>query len=216
LAAKRRRERTAPAGRLLALAASATLAACAAQVSSVPTAWYVAHGGLAPSGDRVYVCHAFGCARRTAVTLAPADIKRLAGFLAAGRASAAAERAAIAVAVGWLETRIAPAVGSAGDVGGLDLHNAGVPGQMDCLDEATNTTSYLLVLEAHGLLRHHRVAKPVARGFFLDGRYPHATAVVVELRSGTAYAVDSWPKGNGVRPDVMLLDKWFATWPDYG
>lgn len=204
------------AGRALGLAAIASLAAgCAAQVSSRPTAWYAAHGGVAPSGDRVYVCHAFGCARRTAVTLTPADLKRLAATLSAGRGSPAAERAAVAKAVGWLEIRVAPVVGSARDIGGLDLQNAGVPGQMDCIDEATNTTSYLLVLEAHGLLRHHRVARPVARGFFLDGRYPHATAVLVETRSGDTYAVDSWPKGNGVPPDVMPLERWFATWPDY-
>lgn len=198
------------------LAILALLTGCASQVSSIPTAWYAQHRGLAPSGDRIYVCHAFGCARRTPVTLTAADVKRLAGFLAEGAKSASAERAAVARAVAWLEVRVAPVVGSKGDIGGLDLHNAGVPGQMDCLDEATNTTSYLLVLASHGLLRHHRVASPVARGFFLDGRYPHATAVLVETRSGGAYAIDSWPHSNGVRPDVIPLETWFATWPDYG
>jgi hypothetical protein len=188
------------------------LAGCAGQSSGGPGGWYAAHGGTAPAGDRIYVCHAFGCARRTAVGLGPGDVRRLRAMLAGAR-TPAAERAAAARAVAWLERRVAPAVGSAGDVGGLDLWNAGRPGQMDCIDEATNTTSYLLVLAGHGLLRHHRVASPVARGFFLDGRYPHATAVLVERRSGEAYAIDSWPKANGALPDVMPLDTWFATWP---
>ena len=81
---------------------------------------------------------------------------------------------------------------------------------MDCIDEATNTTSLLLVAQRRGMLKHHRVTTPVARGFFLDGRYPHATAVVKEKASGRAYAVDSWPKANGAKPDILDLDDWFA------
>jgi len=209
-----RRRRGAGAGAAIVLLA-AVLAGCAGQVSSRPERWFAAHGGTAPSADRVYVCHAFGCARRTAVDIGPADWRRLTATLRAGQGSPAAERKAIAEAVAWLERRVAPTVGSAGDVGGLDLANSGTPGQLDCIDEATNTTSYLLVLEKRGLLVHHRVAAPVARGFFLDGRYPHATAVIVEKRSGETFAVDSWTHDNGVLPDVMPLDRWFATWPAY-
>lgn len=122
--------------------------------------------------------------------------------------SAAAERAGIRRMIAWAERRVAPAVGSTDDVGGLDLWNAGVNGQMDCIDEATNTTSYLLVAERNGLLHHHVVSRPVARGFFLDGRYPHATATL-RADDGTAWAVDSWPRKNGALPDVMPLDAWF-------
>lgn len=113
------------------------------------------------------------------------------------------------IAVSWAEKRVAKTVGSENDIGGLDMQNAGVRGQMDCIDEATNTTSLLLVAEARGMLKHHRVTTPVARGFFLDGRYPHATAVVVEKRSGTAFAIDSWPHPNGAPPNVLRLDNWF-------
>jgi hypothetical protein len=81
---------------------------------------------------------------------------------------------------------------------------------MDCIDEATNTTSVLLVAERRGLLRHHEVTSPVARGFFLDGRYPHATAVLRETGGGSAWAVDSWPEANGKPPLVQPLDAWFA------
>lgn len=163
--------------------------------------------------DRIYVCHAFGCTRRTPVQLTRRDLRRLRGILAKGKASAEAERGAIARAVAWSERRVAPAVGSGNDVGGLDMQNAGVPGQMDCIDEATNTTSILLVAERHGLLRHHAVTRPVSRGFFLDGKYPHATAAVIEKRTGRGYAVDSWPHRNGVAPNVMTLEAWFAETP---
>ena len=45
-------------------------------------------------------------------------------------------------------------------------------------------------LPGHGYLRHHRVEAPSARGFFIDGRYPHATAVLTDTDSGERWAVD--------------------------
>mgnify|MGYP006292403543 FL=1 len=108
-----------------------------------------------------------------------------------------------------MEKRVAPTVGSEGDVGGLDLWNAGKRGQMDCIDEAANAASYLLLAEKRGYLRHHTVGRPVARGFFLDGRYPHATAVIREKKTGEAFAVDSWREANGAPPVVMPLSEWF-------
>lgn len=193
-----------------ALACAALVAGCAGQSAGSARAWYGAHDGVAPKQQRIYVCHAFGCARKTPVDLSPRQLGRLKSILAKGSASPEAERRAIAEAVAWSERAIGPIVGSEGDVGGYDLHNAGVPGQMDCIDEATNTTSILLVVADRGYLRHHSVSGPVARGFFLDGRYPHATAVIRDTASGTSYAVDSWPDANGKLPTVMSLERWFA------
>lgn len=112
----------------------------------------------------------------------------------------------------WMEERVGGSVGSHIDIGGLDLQNAGKHGQMDCIDETTNTTAYLLILQNEGLLRHHTVAHPVARGFFLDGRYPHATAVIT-AQDGEQWAVDPWPYANAEDVDVMTLDEWYAVFP---
>ncbi|NBN62210.1 hypothetical protein [Pannonibacter tanglangensis] len=198
--------------RALALALCVALVGCAAQSSQPATAWYTGQDGVPPRADRIYVCHSFGCARKTPVQLTGRDLRRLGDILRAGRASPQAERAAIARAVAWMETRVAATVGSAGDRPGFDMRGAGEPGQMDCIDEATNTTSLLLLAEARGLLRHHRAGAPVARGFLVDGRYPHATAVVLET-SGDAYAVDSWPTPNGAAPVIQPLSAWFAARP---
>ena len=81
---------------------------------------------------------------------------------------------------------------------------------MDCIDESTNTTSLLLIAQRNKMLRHHRVSAPVARGFFLDGRYPHATATITEKKTATVYAVDSWVHENGKRPDIMPIERWLA------
>jgi len=208
---KAERRGRAPRSKIGLVLGALLLAGCAGQAAGPAASWYAAHNGVAPTGSRIYVCHAFGCARKTPFDVTPAHMRRLKAILAKGRASPEAERAAIAEAIAWSEKTIGPVVGSDKDVGGYDLHNAGVPGQMDCIDEATNTTSVLSVAARAGYLAHHKVASPVARGFFLDGRYPHATAVVRETKAGgRAFAVDSWPHANGVKPDIMPLEDWFA------
>jgi hypothetical protein len=190
------------------------LAGCVEQSRGAPQMWYAAHNAVPPRETVVSVCHGFGCHLKTAVTFSAADVKAMAK--AVGRArTAAEERQGVARLIAWTERRVAPSVGSEGDVPGLDLSNAGVAGQMDCIDEAANTTSYLLIAAEQGLLRHHTVGKPVARGFFIDGRYPHATATLVD-EGGTAWAVDAWPTRNGAPPEIMPLETWFATWPTRG
>lgn len=191
--------------------AALLLAGCVAQSNGKPESWYQQHGRIVPAGtSRVWVCHGFGCAYRTVVTFSPRDIAVMRKIMGKPR-TAAEERRNIRRLIAWAEKRVAPEAGSANDVAGLDIGNARVRGQMDCLDEATNTTSYLLIAERNGLLRHHTVAKPVARGFFLDGRYPHATAVIND--GGQAFAVDSWPMANGELPDILPLEEWFARYP---
>ncbi|MEM6382312.1 MAG: hypothetical protein AAF739_06520 [Pseudomonadota bacterium] len=148
--------------------------------------------------------------RSSRVQLTGQDVTVLRGIMARGSSDPAAERRAIKNAVMWMEERVAPIAGTGNDEGGFDMHNSGVAGQTDCLDEATNTTSTLIILSENGLLRHHSVQYPVARGFLLDGRYPHATAVVAELESGERWAIDPWPYRNAEDVDVMPLSAWFA------
>lgn len=194
------------------LFAGFALAGCVATGTS-PVGWYATQDARAPDGLRIGICHAFGCTRQTDVRLSERDIAQLRRIMAPGAASPQAERAAVRRAVMWMEERVGPTVGSVDDIGGLDLHNAGVPGQMDCLDETTNTTTTLMLLAQNELLAHHTPGYPVARGFFLDGRYPHATAVLHETDAGRDWAIDPWPYANGADVDVMTLDQWYATWP---
>lgn len=67
---------------------------------------------------------------------------------------------------------------------------ARIKGQMDCIDESTNTDNFLRYLQSRGWLKHHTVARRTSRGAFFDGRYPHWTAVV-EDKQGQKWAVDS-------------------------
>jgi hypothetical protein len=162
-----------------------------------------------PTTRLVIVCHDFGCAQRTPVGLGSGDLAKLSSLLAPGRASAEAERRAVAAAEAWFDRRVGPEAGTTHRIaraGGLDGHSA--VGQMDCIDTSRNSTSLLLILEQLHLLRHHKVEGPEARGFLLDGRGPHATAVLTDIHTGRQWAVDSWTHKYGEPPDILPLDVW--------
>jgi hypothetical protein len=163
-----------------------------------------------PTTASVIVCHGFGCTYRTEIGLGSGDRARLATLLTAGQASAEAERRAIATAVVWFDRRVGPQAGTTHRIARAGVMTKTGPGQMDCIDTSRNTTSLFLILDQLRLLRHHQVDGPVARGYLLDGRGLHATAVLRETRSGKKWAVDNWTRNYGERPDVMPLEQWMA------
>ncbi len=197
------------AGPILSLVAAAALSACAAQSLSSHGDWYEARSVFPPAGDRVYICHGYGCRYTSPVTLSEGEIATITAPLQMAFVDPGQERAALARSVQAFEVIVGRRVGTGSDRGKTQI-GGGDKGQMDCIDEATNTTSLMLLLEARGALKHHRVLHPVARGFFLDRRYPHATAVLGEISADEKWAIDSWPDDNGKPPLVQRLDKWLA------
>ena len=69
---------------------------------------------------------------------------------------------------------------------------------MDCVDEATNTHALLVYLAKRGMLKHHKVERNASRGHFIDGRYPHWTAVISDPK-GVTWAVDFLVRADGRR-----------------
>jgi len=161
-----------------------------------------------PTPSVVFICHGFGCKYRAEWDLTTTDRAKLAQFLAAGRASPEAERKAVAAAGAWFDKRVGPVAGTENHVARAGAKYMYDVHQFDCIDSSRNTTSLLLLLDQLNLLRHHDVDVPEARGFFLDGRPPHATAVLVEKASGTKWSVDSWTVGYGEALEVMPLARW--------
>ncbi len=123
----------------------------------------------------------------------------------AGAGSPKAERAALSRAVQYFEQRTRDATGFQ-DRPKTDI---GKPerGQMDCIDESTNTRAFLLYLSGRGLLKFHKVGRNESRGFFLDKRYPHFTATISDP-SGARWAVDSWYGPMGSAPDILPYGEW--------
>jgi hypothetical protein len=181
-----------------------------ASMSDVVAATYSAYSVTPPTPDEVIICHGFGCKYRAEIGLTGADRAKLTQLLAAGKASAEAERRAVAAAGAWFDRRIGPAAGTVNHVASAGMKYMYHPEQFDCVDASRNTTSLLLVLAQLKLLRHHTVDVPVSRGYLIDGRPPHTTAVLVDTASGEKWAVDSWTRGYGQLPEIMPLERWSA------
>lgn len=157
---------------------------------------------------RIYMCHGYDCTYKTRIDLGAPDARRFASIMAKGAGSPESERAAISRAVQYYEERGAQVIGIR-DQAKSTFGASREKGQMDCIDESTNTRSLLLYLAGRGLLKHHRVEMNVSRGFFIDGRYPHSTAVIRDPQ-GEKWAVDSWYEPMGGPPDILPLEKWLA------
>ena len=107
-----------------------------------------------------------------------------------------------------MERRVAPAVGTASDCTSIDLRGSGDPSQPDCVDEATNTTSYLLVLDRHGLIKHHAVDRPLAKDSLT--RWTHWAAVIREKENGERFAIDSGTGPNGENPTMQAAASFYV------
>jgi hypothetical protein len=163
--------------------------------------------GSAGKAAAFLVCHGYGCEYRTKVLIGSTDVDRVADFFTKDAETAEAERASIRKAVSLFEERSTGAIGIRDDARS-QFGEGRIKGQMDCIDESTNTRGFLLYLQKAGLLRHHTVLANSSRGMFVDGRYPHATAVIKDKETGEIFAVDSWFEPGGGPPDIMLLSEW--------
>lgn len=158
------------------------------------------------SAQTFSVCHGYECHYRTKVTLTAKDEQRIRNLLHNGSRSADGERKALRTVVAIFEQRSTAFIGVR-DKPRMQFGKARIKGQMDCIDESTNTDNFLRYLQSRGWLKHHTVARRTSRGAFFDGRYPHWTAVI-EDKQGQKWAVDSWYEAGGGPPDIMPLQQW--------
>ena len=193
----------------------ALLAGCTHERLGPVSQHYIDFHTEAPRKNTVYVCHAYGCRMQTAFRFTDADIAQLKALMTKTRKADTPfeERRAVAYAIGWMETRTGDVIGTSADRPGMDFAGSGDPTQQDCVDEATNTTSYLLILERNGLLKHHTVGTPFSKENLLRGvaGWPHWTAVLRENANGQKWAVDSWIYANGENPAIVEAEKWYIS-----
>lgn len=167
--------------------------------------WYAEFNAALPTGYGLSYCSGFGCMHRSVVRTDGDAGAELAAIMAAGAASPSAERDAIEAAVSWFERKAIPLMGGVIDTPGTDSKDFRVLGQTDCIDEAANTTTLLIHMQNKGLMTHHTVTRPIARGGLM---VPHVTAVIRERQSGVLWAVDSWALSGGERPVILTVDRW--------
>jgi len=187
---------------------SAVPSASAMQLSPQQNELYTSVSINPPSSSEMTICYGFVCRRRATLDFTAADRKALTQILTAGKATAVAERAAIQKAVIWFDRRVAPIVGTAGRVSRADIRSGADAKNFDCWDSTRNVSSFLLVLQDWGLLKHHTVGNPRYRGNILAMQLPHNTAVIVEKESRIEWSVDMWTTRYLQPPDVMLVEQW--------
>jgi hypothetical protein len=194
-------------GALLAALFGAS-AAKAVEMSSAIAYLYNSVSIYPPSAKSMTVCYGFVCRRREILDFSGGDRSALTQIMAAGRASAAAERAAVQKAVVWFDRRMGPILGTNKRVAKADFRYFDDKHNYDCWDTTRNTTSLLLVLQEWGLLKHHAIGDPRYRGNALLLQTPHNTAVLVDQATRVEWVVDLWPRGYLQPPDVMTVQKW--------
>jgi hypothetical protein len=189
------------------------LAGCTFEREGPPDYHFQEFKARAPEGNVVHVCHAYGCQMQTPVSFRGEQIKTIAEVMRKTKKAdtPAEERRAIAYAIGWMETYAGNITGTKDDRPGMEFNGSGDPTQQDCVDEATNTTAYMMVLQNNGLLKHHTVGRPFSRGNILLGvsNWPHWTGVLWETKNKQKWAVDSWIYVNGENPAVVEAEKWY-------
>ena len=201
------------------LLAAVCLAACTYDRGGGPPGVHFAEFRVAPPDkNSVEVCHAYTCAEKTTFYFRSKDIKDIAAVMRKTKKGNTPfqERRAIAYAIALIEKKVGAKLGIK-DRAGMEFGGTGDPTQQDCVDEATNTTSYLLVLQSNGLLKYHTVGIPMTKGDLLKATlqgdpvkyWPHWTAVIQEKKTGQRFAVDSWIYVQGENPAVVEVEKWY-------
>ena len=188
--------------------AFAAQSASAMQLTPLQSELYTSVSTSPPTAETMTVCYGFVCRRRIELDFTAADRKALSQIIAAGKASAMTERAAIQKVVMLFDRKVGPTLGTTTRIARADIRSGADARNFDCWDSTRNVSSLLLVLQEWGLLKHHTVGNPRYRGNILAMQLPHNTAVIVEKQSRMEWAVDMWTTKYLQPPDVMLVEQW--------
>ncbi|MEN8175991.1 MAG: hypothetical protein ABFS23_09525 [Pseudomonadota bacterium] len=164
-----------------------------------------------PKPEIFSICFQHTCAEIDHVSLSEEEWRQVRDHFSPPSEDAAQERQRIGSAIAYLEVAVGRQVDTLGDRGGNLKGFLASGNQMDCIDESTNSTTYLKMMAGDGLLRFHKVEKTSTRGFMIMG-WPHTTAVVRDTTTGEKWAVDSWFLDNGVPPAIVPLSQWRSGW----
>ena len=142
------------------------------------------------------VCHAYTCQMKSTFYFHPKDIAEIATLMKKTKRADTPfeERRAIAYAIGLIETKVGAKLGI-NDRAGMEFGGSGDPTQEDCVDEATNTTSFLLVLQAHGLIKYHTVGTPFSKEALIWADPSRRSGQILA-------ALDPGHPGEGDRPEI--------------
>ena len=152
------------------------------------------------------LCHGFGCRLESRVTFSPLEWATVALLLTPSDSQA--ERKQLKSVLGYLEYLAGRRSPIHRDL--ARNANPGGDGQLDCIDESTNATRFLQLLQARGLLRFHRVLDRAYRRSLVT---QHWAAQIEEVATGRRFVYDTWFKDNGRPPIMVSSERWHNLWP---
>lgn len=164
-----------------------------------------------PTRNNFGLCHGFSCTHRTPAKIDDQTWREILKVFTPPAKTAQEEKNKIAQAVAEIETYIQRTTGLNKDRAEAENFESDQD-QMDCIDETINTSRYLTFLEQDGAFKHHTVADPIHRGYFIDGKWPHNTAAIKEIETETVYTVDSYYFDNGIKPAIIEKYTWLSGW----
>lgn len=168
-----------------------------------------------PTPRAFSICFGYGCKEVSQLSLQENEWREIKQTFTPPPSDSNQERQQIALAIAQMETIVGDMTNTKHDQGGTFSGVWSDHRQMDCIDESTNTTTYLKMFNQEGLLQWHRVLPPATRGFFIFG-WPHTSAVILDTSSNIQYVVDSWFHDNGIAPEIVDLATWKDGWdPDH-
>jgi hypothetical protein len=153
-----------------------------------------------PHPSSFTICYGYGCRKKARVQLTSAQWECIRAVFS--------PRPTDAIRV--MESIVGPLTGTDGDIGG-SLQGVFRKNQMDCEDEAVNTCTYLVMMQADGLITFHDIYKPTMRGYMLKG-WPHVATVIKDKQTGERFVVDSWFEDNGHPAHVVPYKEWKSGW----
>ncbi len=165
-----------------------------------------------PNVDQFNHCSAYGCSKVQQTYFNASEWEQITSLFSAQARDAADEREQLRAAVAMMEKIIGPKTGTDKDIAKSWLLTLMPGGQLDCIDESINTTTYLNLLNDAGFISYHDIGKIAIRGNNVSFMLLHNTATLIERDTGINYAIDSWFGANGTRPHIVHLDEWMKGW----
>jgi hypothetical protein len=195
------------------LGAALAMSACAPNGRNLTMTFIDRYAELNPTPAGFIECRGFNCAESARVALSKGAWHRVTAVFKPSPTDAQAERQRIARAVALLQLVVGAQTGTAvhqwthKDM--KIISNSGDSTQLDCIDEAVNTWTYMTLMERAGLFRFHRVAQLADAGWPIDPR----NAAVLQEVGGDYFAVDPALVDAGVPPPIIPLATWMEQWP---
>ena len=159
-----------------------------------------------PNFKKLYTCIGSGCPNAVITAMKPSEQEDIIGlFEKDPPQNAKEERERIALAMAIFEQHIGrqEEVYTWGDAGknSFSGNNASTAGH-DCISEAHNALSYLLILQNERLLFFHRVKNLIFR------TQPHNAVEIEEKTSSQSFVVDTWALNNGYPAVIIHKEDW--------